>query len=372
MNSLKGKSGTTHLPKEFVHGHELCFLLHDYLAQIVVSAEQQGLLVERMVLRDDADRAALASADDVFAWLDATDRKVERAAVFRRVVAHRLLSDALHFVYEALESSRKAKLTVTYALLRKPLQESLFALEAIALDLDVFARDFVEDVLRLRSQKFGGAAAHTARIEKLVSEIDGGARFSAQYLAQLRYDKNAEDGFDGSCNKATHLITSADALRTEPMNLNFIFSDWDAKLSQWRFLYTRLPYLLEYMRCVVEHIYAEISPTDPAYLADLTARRNAGIILWSTGVSEDYRTEELRVFVEAARRDMKRDALARGSRIPSLRELERLRTHGAWPGESSLLVRARHLRYAALAAVSRRLARRWGATGASESWQNIR
>ena len=89
-----------------------------------------------------------------------------------------------------------------------------------------------------------------------------------------------------------------------------------------------------------------------------TTQRISAAVPRSSPVPEEYRTEELRVFAEAARSDMKREALARGSRLPNMRELERIRSHGAWPGESLLRVRARHIRYAALAALSRRLAQR--------------
>jgi hypothetical protein len=95
--------------------------------------------------------------------------------------------------------------------------------------------------VKLWSQGVGGQEAHTRNIQKVLDTIGENGRFDAAYLAQLRYDKGATDGFDGICNKAMHLFTHHEAIRTEPMNINFIFSNWDSRRTQWSFIYSRLP-----------------------------------------------------------------------------------------------------------------------------------
>ena len=76
------------------------------------------------------------------------------------------------------------------------------------------------------------------------------------------------------------LFTSHEAIRTEPLNINFIFSGMDAKLTQWSYFYGRLPYLLAYMHRIVEHVCATIAPTDPIYLHDMDRRISALVLLW--------------------------------------------------------------------------------------------
>jgi hypothetical protein len=68
----------------------------------------------------------------------------ERAETLKRTVFPALLSDFLHFVCEALATSRKGKLTVTHALLRKPLQDSLFLLKVISTEVGRFAQQMTE------------------------------------------------------------------------------------------------------------------------------------------------------------------------------------------------------------------------------------
>src|SRR5580658_3264744 len=298
---LAKKSGHTFLPDQFRLGHELCFLTHDALAELLRSAEQQGVFTHHVRFENEDDRREFERAADVFDWFEATGRSAERAKFFRKSVFPALRSDMLHFVYEALESSRKAKLAVTYALLRKPIQETLFVLEVIAYDLPAFAERFLNDPLQLRGQKAGGVEAHHRRIAAVLEALGENHRFDAKYLAQLRYDKSSDDGFDGVCNLATHLFTQHKAIQTDKMNINFIFSDWPAKMSQWSFLYSRLPYLLAYARSLTEHVFASFQPSDPRPLSDTDRRLSAGTLLWADSVSDDYRSEALSRFVSVTR-----------------------------------------------------------------------
>lgn len=354
---LQKKDGRTFLPDTFVLGHELCFLTHDFMAELLRSAEEQGAFTREITFKDDEDRRAFESAEDVFAWFETTGRLDERAEFLRQTVFPALLADFLHFIYEALEASRKAKLSVAYALLRKPIQEVLFVLESIAADLSVFSEYLVNDPHRLHSQKAGGVEAHTRRIGQVLDAMNARDRFDPAYLAQLRYDKGAEDGFDGPCNTATHLFTSHDAIRTEKMNINFIFSGWEQKLSQWAFLYSRLPYVLAYAHGLTEHVFASIETHDGEYLAFSQRRLAAATELWAETIPEPYRHAELSRFSAVVRRQLWSDCRAANRRTPTRRDLARMRVDGAMPGQSRASVAFRNARWRAEARLARWLRR---------------
>jgi len=311
--------------------HNLCMLNHDILVELLRSGERHGAFVEPITLRDNKDRDELEGADDVFEWLQRTGRLDDRVRVLRRVAFPALLSDFLHFVFEALETSRKGKLSVSYALIRKPLQENLFLLEVISTDLDEFAHHLVDNPMLLRAQKAGGIEAHRRRIAKALDVLGEQDRFDAAYLAQLRYERNVDDGFDGSCNKAVHLFTEHPAIRTEPLNVNFIFSDWDAKLTQWYYLYSRLPYVLYYARLLVEHVCSTFAQTDPVYLADMERRVAAGTIMWARNVDADYRHPSIEHFVDVTRERLAHACRAAGHREPMLSDLPKMLATGAFP-----------------------------------------
>lgn len=139
-------------------------------------------------------------------------------------------------------------------------------MEQIIVDRMNFAEELSFDSSRLHSQGAGGLEVHSKRIEKVLTELHLDKTFDEKYIAQIRYNKFNINGFDGLCNKAMHLFTSHGAIKTEPLNVNFVFSNWDDKRAQWSYLYTRLPYLLFYFWQVAEGVCSQIVTTDPIYI----------------------------------------------------------------------------------------------------------
>lgn len=289
--------GNSLLPEYLDQAHDLCFLNHDILVELLRSGEEERVFFRTIEFSDDQDRKLLEDLDDIFEWLDRTGRVSERNKVLRQTVFPALLSDFLHFIYEALNCSKKAKLAVTYSLIRKPIQESLFLFEVMANNLDGFCNYLIDNPLRLRARHAGGTEVHKNRISKVLTNIGESDRFNAEYLAQLRYEKT-DDGFDGSCNTATHLFTQHEAIKTDNMNINFIFifSDDYSRITQWYFLYSRLPYILCYSRTLIENVFSTFTLTDPNYLENLERRVMAGTLIWSNDVHSDYMNEYLEQF----------------------------------------------------------------------------
>ena len=331
-SSLK-KRTNTHLPDQHNLAHELCFVLHDMMTQLIISGRKASAFTVTVTFRDDADRKAFEKGD-IFDWLEASRRVDERVAILVTTVFPAVLGDMLHCFYEALETSRKGKLGVSFTLIRKPLQESLFLLKSIVANRENFADKLTSDPLTLRSQKAGGVEVHAQRIQQVLDVLGESERFDAKYLAQLRYDKEASDGFDGVCNKAIHLFTGHKAIQTEPLNINFIFSGTDAMLTQWSYLYSRLPYLLSYMHRVVEHICAEVAPTGPEYLRYCDRRLSALVLLWWDTLEPPYLDPRLRKFVLATRDWLFKHCTDASHRRPSRPDLLRMAETGAFPGEA--------------------------------------
>jgi hypothetical protein len=292
--------GETVLPDFLLPAHDLCFLNHNILVELLRSGEESGIFSQKFEFINSADKEAFEQTQDVFSWFEITSRSSERSELLKRIVFPALLSDFLHFIYEALENSRKGKLSVAYSLIRKPIQENLFLFEAIAADTEQFAGYLIDNPLKLRAGKAGGLDAHAKRIAFVLNAIAEEDRFDAEYLAQIRYAK-IEDGFDGICNHAIHLFTEHPEIRTEPLNINFIFSGREQHITQWYYLYSRLPYLLFYARRLVEYLCSTFSRTAPEYLANIERRVIAGTLLWAPNVENTYRHEKIDKFVEATR-----------------------------------------------------------------------
>jgi hypothetical protein len=206
--------------------------------------------------------------------------------------------------------------------------------------------------VKLWSQTGGGVEVHAKRIRKVLDTLGESHCFNAEYLAQLRYDKEARDGFDGVCNKAMHLFTNHKAIRTEPLNINFIFSGMDAKLTQWSYFYSRLPYLLVYLHRVVEYVCATIMPTDPVYLQDVDRRISALVLLWWATIEPPYNEPHLENFVLRTRDWLEEHCRTAGYRPPNRVDLEKMADTGAYPGEPQPKIDERNLRYIKAAAVN--------------------
>lgn len=281
----------TVLPKNFNIAHDLCFAVHDILLQFLISGQQSGVFIAKFEL-SDSEAESLKAYEDIFDWLESAGRVVDRAQILKTNILPAVLSDMLHCIYEALQCSRKAQLNISYILVRKPLLETLFLLESIIVNEIDFADKLAMNPLLLRPRSAGDLAGHTKRVQVVLDAIGEATWFDAEYIAQLRYSKTG-DGFYSPCNKAMHLFTEHKDLRTEPLNINFVFSSFDAKLTQWAYLYTRLPYLLVYTMCVVEHIAKGIVPTNPEYLNDVSRRVAALVMLWAQNFPAGYHAEPL-------------------------------------------------------------------------------
>ncbi|WP_460408885.1 hypothetical protein [Pseudomonas amygdali] len=339
----------TVLPEIFHSAYKLCFDIHDVLAQLLVSGMKQGVFVTDIILESDRDKKAIDEADDLIDWLRLSGRIEEEADVLVTFAFPAVLSDMLHCIFEAIEASRKGKLAVSFMLLRKPIQESLYLLESIVLDKNSFSALIADDPSKLRPQNAGGVEGHSRRISNVLNLIGASGRFDAEYLAKLRYDKTEQDSFDGVCNKAMHLFTDHKAIKTEQYNINFIFSSGLQSHTQWSFLYSRLPYMLMYILALVEYITERFAQTFPVYSQDMARRLGASLILSNACIGREYFRDHIDHLACETYRWLSDHCLSNGFVKPETEHFERMASSGAFPGEPQSDVDARNRLYEQLA-----------------------
>lgn len=245
-----------------------------------------------------------------------------------------MLSDALHCIYEALKCSEKGKLNITYMLIRKPIQESLYLVESMHLDDNAFAMSMSENPLTLRPKNAGGIDNHIKRVSDVICSLDGGSGLNGEYIARMRYDKTVEDNFDGICNLAMHLFTEHKAIKTQNLNVNFIFSGWESKLTQWSYLYSRLPYLLYYFYILIENVLSKVARTPSSYIFDMQRRITASICLWWDDVEENYRSDGLFKFYTISKLWLDHHCIENGYQMPKKKDLKLMAKKGIFPGET--------------------------------------
>ena len=137
----------SHLPEEFEFSHWYSIFLHDQLVETLKSAEEANVFNSTIKFKDESHGKAVEglSGEEFIEWLEGNGYKTDVVVLYYKQLCAALLSDFLHFIYESLKCSRKGKLTVAYALLRKPLKENLFYMEWLLARPGEFLERFEEE-----------------------------------------------------------------------------------------------------------------------------------------------------------------------------------------------------------------------------------
>ena len=283
------------LPDQFRFSHEFAFFLHDTLASLIVAGQKAGIFTVKVAFESPSEAEVFSrlSGEELWEWLENNGyEEIVSELAYKQVIVA-LLSDFCHFVYEALTCSQKGKLTVAYSLLRKPFKENLFYLEWLLADPEDFKRKYREEgasSLVLVGRESIPSERRLAIIQGAINKTRFPGWVSAEFIYDLRYSGDAYYGFDYLWNKATHLVTTFRAFRTEDENFNFVFSTREAHLDQWHHLYLLVPLLLYHTIEVVEPLIGTIADLQH-FEADLNyMRRFAGFGLW---IQDLHRGDEL-------------------------------------------------------------------------------
>lgn len=266
-----------HLPQEFHFSHNFCFFLHDQLVAALKAGEEASIFDAELV--SDREVPADLGGEALFEWLSDNGHRSVILDMYYRQITAALMADMLHFVYESLRCSAKGKLTVSFALLRKPLKENLFYLEWLLADPSDMLSAFEDEKPSAKSIKLLSDVRKKEVIRIAVEKTSMGPWLDPEMIYDLRYNKRFSVGFEDLFQKANHLVTSFKALETEPANFNFVFSDDNAHQSQWSGLYSYLPLLLLHAVEVVESLLSTFAKRKEGI--DLTRIRNAiGFAYW--------------------------------------------------------------------------------------------
>ncbi len=281
-----------HLPHEYHFSHSFCFYLHDQLVAALKSGEEAKIFDVKLI--SDHKLPEGLAGDSLFEWLTDNGHRSVILDMYYRQITAALLADMLHFLYESLRCSAKGKITVSFALLRKPLKENLFYLEWLLAAPAEMLTAFEDQRPSAKSINLLSDVRKKEIIRAAVEKTSMGHWLDPDLIYDLRYNKRFSAGFEYLFQKANHLVTSFKALETEPANFNFVFSDDEAHRSQWNGLYSYLPPLLLHAVEVVEALLATFAKRRDGI--DLTAIRNAiGFACWiDSGPHKDLGAEAMR------------------------------------------------------------------------------
>ena len=274
-----------HLPEEFAFSHWYCFFLHDQLVETLTSAEEANVFNIVINFKDESHSKAIngLSGEVFIDWLEKNGYKSDVIILYYKQLCAALMSDFLHFIYESLQCSRKGKLTVAYALLRKPLKENLFFMEWLLARPGDFLKRFEEvnpHRFKLPHPESLSESEYIAIIREAAENTKTGLWVDAEFLHELRFKKKSNISLETLWQKANHLVTSFKYMETEACNLNFVFSDSNAHYSQWSIYYRFVPILLFHAVEVIEGLLQRFAKRKNHEIDIMPLRNIAGMMLY--------------------------------------------------------------------------------------------
>lgn len=275
----------SHLPEEFEFSHWYSFFLHDQLVETLKSAEEANVFNSIIQFKDESHGKAVEglSGEEFILWLENNGYKEEVLVLYYKQLCAALLSDFLHFIYESLKCSRKGKLTVAYALLRKPLKENLFYMEWLLARPGDFLDRFEKENphrFKLPFPEEPIESEHIAIIKEAIENTRAGKWMPPGFIHELRFKKDSPISLEPLWQKANHLVTTFKYMETEECNLNFVFSDSNAHYSQWSGYYQFVPILLFHAVEVIEALLKRFAKRENEETDIMPLRTIAGMMLY--------------------------------------------------------------------------------------------
>ena len=135
------------LPKKYKKAHQIAFYFHDAILSTMNDLENNHIFLTEINVQNDEIKAEFEKTPkaEILQFLDEKGFEKYTHDIVIKSVFRSLVYDMLHFIFESLDCSSKSKLTVAYALLRKPFKENLFYLELILHDYKDFYLKFKSD-----------------------------------------------------------------------------------------------------------------------------------------------------------------------------------------------------------------------------------
>lgn len=255
-----------YIPEAHWAQHEFCFRIHDMMADVLRQASAHRISTVTITFKDEEEARRSKEADNLLQFLKDVGREDELRKIVVNHVAVPLYADMLHFIYEALTCLERRKTTVAFALLRKPLKYSLFLASSLwADDEDFFVR------LNEPAEGFDdGRIQPEERLALLRTSIQRLGRIAAGLNAEtifgIVFDRSNPKGFAPYFDMAAHLVTSYKSIRTEPLNLNFIFKDPNDD-DLYEHIYFPLAYVLLYLYFLQLRTYGRMALASESFVS---------------------------------------------------------------------------------------------------------
>lgn len=250
------------LDKKYHAAHNVCTHLHDQMASIVMHEGYEEFCKVRFNIPKGTPyfeelRSGKMHVPD---FMVVTGMKAELTELLVSDVMQALLADFLHFVHESLSAAKRGKISVAYALLRKPLSDLLLLFEQILINKQDFIDRFYHAGAPVGYDPSFANLDKKSIVAQATAKLPLRDLFPDDIVNELRYDKTAKAGIAGSTHQALHIVTRNPHFHTRDRDFNFVFDSVESLDEYWSNYYLVVPYLLFYAASVVDEIVFDFMP----------------------------------------------------------------------------------------------------------------
>lgn len=251
------------LPQKYYKLNNLCAIIYDQITELFIEDNYKSLTVTEF--KNDSKRKIPVGTfqgdkNQMLEWLKSNNLNNELTAVLTKDIAMSIIGDFMNFIYESLSCAKRGKLTVAYALLRKPLTDELLILEQLLYDSQNFIQRYYHSGDPADYDPSHQNTDKRQIIINALSKIKTHVIFTEDIIYNLRYDKTCPSGINGISNHALHIVTRDKNYKTDNKNLNFVFSGRNDLEIYWKHYYYFVPYLLLYSVAIIDNLIFSYLP----------------------------------------------------------------------------------------------------------------
>lgn len=256
-----------YLSEKFQRQHNSCEFLLYQIEDFVVKDNYKKLRVQSLHFTKEPD---FLDGEHILDYLRRSGEHDKHSEILTSNILNALIADICQFMQIALFASLQKRLTVTFALIRKPFVYNLLVILRL-----YFTSDFLDRFNN--EEKFDTAKLTEDDIKELLKiseEVLFSKSIKADDIYDIVFNPASPDSIKNMSNKALHPSTTQNKNNlTEIQNLNFVFSTEKSIETQWDYLYRKLPLLLLYLNEVLEFIvFDHLKVDDRTYAERLVER----------------------------------------------------------------------------------------------------
>lgn len=228
------KGQKTRVPKHFHFVNNICAYIYDQLTEILSDPFYMDMANSNVEFNNDEKlRIAFNSGDDhPLDILQKNGRNDDIEIIVTKHVVMSIIADMVNFIYETMVIAQKGKMSVAYALLRKPFTDQLLILEQIMTDRKDFIERYFHDGDPKKYDPCARDLDKNAVIDKALKKLNS-VIFQSDIIYELRYDKSSEGGINALTNHALHIVPNDKNYKTEHQGFNFTFPLGDDDLEDY-------------------------------------------------------------------------------------------------------------------------------------------